>query len=503
LFSALISYQSERVRGKVALMDKLEKSTEIASIALANPIWNFNTEGIKSISDAFIKDQEIASILILDTKGNELYKNVQSGNDYADKFLIYSETNIQQDGKLIGKVKIAITQSFYLAALHNTLSFNLLSLIVMISILVVVITIASAVITKPLKELCLVVNQVASGNLTATVLQISNDEIGDLAQQVNHMTNRLYSMVNKIQEVAENLSASSEELSASTNTNLEIAEEIASASRLIAGSTDEQAVCISDITSVIVNMDATINEVMQEIVNAATRATNSTAFAENGMKSVENAIHKMKEMSQAMDNSVSIVNGLSHLSEKIVRFVDIIKNITSQTNLLSLNASIEAARAGDAGRSFAVVADEVRKLADQSSTAALQISDIVSEIKGSIKNATDTMNSGAVIAQEGTQTVQEAGASLAQIVESTKDVKLIIQQMALDATHQSHKSHSIVDEIGKISTSAATTASSAHQTSSCVDTQKQSLSEVAKAINTLSCSAEKLTELTAQFNTRR
>lgn len=505
LVIAYLNYSGEKTRSAAALTVKLNNAAELSSIALTDPVWNFNEQAVANFGAAILKDPEMATIQVVDSSGKVLFPTaatkLKKGSAYDKTYLKSAEKDIARDGKTIGRIKVQVTQYYAAEVLKSILMSSIINLVVMSGILVVIIAYVSAVITKPLGELCEVIGRVTDGDLTARVLHSSNDEVGVLANKINEMTEQLFLLVNKIREAAETISSSSEQLAASTTSNLEITEEIAVSSKHIAEGTDHQSESIAEVTNVVREMDNIINLMKNDIAGAVSSARISTNFAEEGMQAADHAVVKMAEMHDAVSRSAEIIKGLADLSSRIATFVDLITNITSQTNLLSLNASIEAARAGDAGRGFAVVANEVKKLAEQSSSAADQISNVVGEIRVSINNAVKNMEVGFKKVEESTETVTLAGNSLKQIYQSTIDVNNIVLHIEEEAISQTKESKEIVDEVSKIANDAASTAASAEETSVSVESQKHSLEEISGAIYALTSTAEELLSQITKFKT--
>lgn len=497
-----LNYQSESSREYQALSDKLTNSASVAAISLADPLWTFNKAGIENFSKALLTDSELASITVLDESGKEAYSFTKDEKDYPTATLIFSESDVKNKDQIIGHIKLGISQKFVMERLNGVLTRSVFEILVVSVFLLIVISVISSVITKPILEICNVLKKVSAGDLTARVTHMTNDEVGLLAANLNAMIQKLFEMVNKIQEVSEVVSASAEELSASITSNLEITDEIAASSRMIADGTIHQSESIQEITAVIREMDSIIGDVAGEVSNAVKDAKISETQAQKGIESANKAIIKMEEMDSAIRAASEIIEGLSHFSEKIGLLVDLISNITSQTNLLSLNASIEAARAGDAGRGFAVVANEVKKLAEQSADAADQIANVVSDIKKSIETAVVKIDIGSKTVQESTQAVDTTNSSLKQIFDSTRQVNTIIKEIEKGTVAQSKDSERIVEEISKISGDSMTTASGAEQTSASVENQRKTSYEISQAVNALTETAEELMRLTEQFVTR-
>lgn len=191
LVFAFVNYQGEKERNEKELRDKLNKTTEIASIALSEPIWNYDNSGIIALCTALGKDGDIASIVVTNTTGTVLYDNTLTGKEYATNLLTYKERNIIHRDKTIGAVRLGVTAYFNNQTRNEVLMTSMVILMISMIILVSAISIVSSIITKPLVELCTIVDEVSSGNLNAKVKRRTNDEIGDLGEQFNLMTENI------------------------------------------------------------------------------------------------------------------------------------------------------------------------------------------------------------------------------------------------------------------------------------------------------------------------
>lgn len=216
---------------------------------------------------------------------------------------------------------------------------------------------------------------------------------------------------------------------------------------------------------------------------------------------VSTASQVLLDVREFVQGTTVQVNDLSRLSESITEFVDLIKQISSQTNLLALNAAIEAARAGEHGRGFAVVADEVRNLADSSARAAEEVTKTVSHIRTQVQEVADTMQVGSEKVG-GVETVAQAAAgALDSIAQSVLEIREAARRVATSA----EENRTVVDEMGKrtgeVASAASDHASASEEVSAAAEQQSASTEEMAAAAGELLQGAHRLAELVEQFRT--
>ncbi|RST75273.1 methyl-accepting chemotaxis protein [Siminovitchia acidinfaciens] len=309
----------------------------------------------------------------------------------------------------------------------------------------------SRIIARPLSRVTDLVEKVADGDLTETADIYTKDEVGVLAQSVNTMVLNLRATVQNIQSAAENLSASSEQVSAST-------EEIASAS-------SNQANAAQTMNELFRELSDAINAVAQNTEIAAELANKTIQIAQDGEKVVLSSVDGANVVSEQ-------ISRLEEDSNRIGEIIEVIDDIADQTNLLALNAAIEAARAGEQGRGFAVVADEVRKLAERSGEATKQITTI---IKGMQENTALSVKS----VQEGLVFTQQSGEAFENIIHMVNDTGNKVTEIAGASEEQAAQSEEVLTFIESISAATEEATASSEETASTAHT----LTDLAEELN--------------------
>jgi methyl-accepting chemotaxis protein len=334
-----------------------------------------------------------------------------------------------------------------------------------------------AMFGRPVATLIERVRDIAQGegDLTKRVPVNSQDELGQLATWFNTFVSRIHDVIAEVAQNANSVAAASTEIAASS-------EEMSAGLK-------EQNTQITQISSAIEQMSSSVVEVARKSGEAANRAQESGKAATEGGQVVADTVTGMKAISEAVTAGAQSVQELGRRGEQIGEIIKVINDIADQTNLLALNAAIEAARAGEHGRGFAVVADEVRKLADRTTKATEEIEQSIRAIQTETAGAVERMNTGTSEVQAGVAKASKAGQSLESIVHTAKDVATMIQSIAAAAEEQSAASEQVSRNIESINAVTRQTTEGAGQ--------------AASAAADLSSKAERLRTIVSTFKLAR
>jgi len=328
-----------------------------------------------------------------------------------------------------------------------------------------------SLLSKPLTMLMGAVHRVAERDLTARIEIDRKDEIGKLAGSFNTLRDNLHLVVSDVRQ------ATSDVASAST--------EIAASNEEMATGMQEQQRQTATVSSAMEEMAASVGEVAGKAKNAAQMAADSGDQANEGGSVVGQTVEGMRAISHQVNESATAVAALGKRGEQIGDVIAVINDIADQTNLLALNAAIEAARAGEHGRGFAVVADEVRKLAERTTQATEEVAESIKAIQDETTRAVERMEDGTQRVNAGVELADKAGEALGRIVEGSKGVSEMIQSIAAAAEQQNSASAEISRNVESIN---AVTNESA-----------QGVQQAAQAAGQLSEKAEQLQALVGKF----
>ena len=278
-----------------------------------------------------------------------------------------------------------------------------------------------------------VANRLATGDLTASVTIRSTDEIGTLMTAMDNMVKSLRQLIGKIKYAADNMASGSEQLSAS-------AEEISRGM-------NDQTSRSTQIATAAEQMSQTVVDVAKNTSNIAQISMQAFDHARDGEGVVKRSVDEVQAIASTVAESSQVMQRLGESSGQIGDIVGVINDIADQTNLLALNAAIEAARAGEQGRGFAVVADEVRKLAERTTQATSQINSMISSIQSEVAHAGVAMNNATLQVESGVEFSRKTGDSLSNIVSSVNTLQSMIQQIASATEEMSSVSETISSDI--------------------------------------------------------
>jgi hemerythrin-like metal-binding protein len=294
----------------------------------------------------------------------------------------------------------------------------------------------SRAISNPLKTLAAGAEKVATGDLGVQVEIESGDEVGKLSVSFQNMVNALRELIGTLSDSSTQVANSSSEMQQSSQEMANGAEEVASQAITVATASEE--------------MSATSGDIAHNCMLAAEGADRANEAAAHGSAVVEKSISVMQRIAERVQSSAKTVEGLGARSDQIGSIISTIQDIADQTNLLALNAAIEAARAGEQGRGFAVVADEVRALAERTTKATREIDQMIKAIQQETKTAVSAMEEGVAEVEQGTEEATRSGEALHRIQEEISAVHLQVQQIATAAEQQTATTSEISTNIHQI-----------------------------------------------------
>lgn len=357
----------------------------------------------------------------------------------------------------------------------------------------------SRIIVKPIQDLQALFAKAEQGDFTVKGSYKSKDEVGCLTSSFNNMITGIQGIIRMVGETSLQVASSSEQLSASSEQSTKASEYIATTIQELAIGSDTQVRTMEESTKVVEEITKDTEQIFTTAEVVSGTAVKTAEMSIEGNQAIKKVNNQMNSISQTVSNLTEAFKGLSDRSGEIGKINAVITDIAGQTNLLALNAAIEAARAGEHGKGFAVVADEVRKLAEQSANSAKQISDLISIIQRDTASTMDSVTTVTSEVKEGLVVVKEAGASfqkiegaVGEVVHQIKDVTKLVKHL-LEGAEQVKSSMAMVNEV------AEETATGTHTVTAATQEQLASMEEIASSSSSLAKMAEELQFLINQF----
>jgi len=308
-------------------------------------------------------------------------------------------------------------------------------------------------ITRPLRNVVSALKNIASGDgdLTQELVCDSNDEIGELSTNFNEFTSKLRGMMRQLLDSANTLQLSAGELDKAANETLHVSQRQMQETEQIATSMNE--------------VTYAVQEVARNAEQAATEVSSATQQAETGQLSIHNNLQQNDLLSSTITHAVSVISSLAEESTKIGSVLEVINTIAEQTNLLALNAAIEAARAGEQGRGFAVVADEVRLLAQRTQQSTEEVQVMIDSLQKNSQAAVGVIEQSSHASELAVEQANQASSNLILIAESLTALNDLNASIASSSLQQSHVAEEINENINRVAGLAQESTAAAEQSS--------------------------------------
>lgn len=343
-------------------------------------------------------------------------------------------------------------------------------------------------------------SQLTERDLSLPPLQLKRkDEIGKLAMAMNDMQERLRGMINNIFNASEAVSSHSEELTQSASEVKAGSEQVSITMQELAAGSEKQANSTMELSEIMGTFVAKVQESYESGEKTLEDAKETYMLTNEGSQLMAQSKEKMENIYQLVKESVERMEGLDRQSQEISKLVTVIQDIADQTNLLALNAAIEAARAGEQGRGFAVVADEVRKLAEQVSLSVTDITNIVGNIQRESSNVVTALQGGYEEVEDGAKQIITTNETFEKISHAVDDMAKQIQTITNNLATMSQESQEVNASIEEIASISEESAAGIEETSASAQEASSSMEEVAMSSTELARLAEELNELVGRF----
>ncbi|WP_060481154.1 methyl-accepting chemotaxis protein McpA [Pseudomonas sp. NBRC 111119] len=321
-------------------------------------------------------------------------------------------------------IGLSIDKDKAYAALSQFRTSAIIAMLIAVAAIAAVLGLLIPVLMRPLTTMGRAMRDIAEGegDLTRRLVVQNQDEFGEVAASFNRFVERIH--------------ASISEVSSATRLVHDLSEKVVSASNASINGSEEQSMRTNSVAAAINELGAATQEIARNAADASQHASGASEQAHGGRAVVEEAISAMTALSQRISESCAQIETLNASTDEIGKILDVIKGISQQTNLLALNAAIEAARAGEAGRGFAVVADEVRNLAHRTQESAEEIHRMITSLQVGSREAVHTMNTSQVSSEQTVQVANQAGERLASVTQRIGEIDGMNQSVATATEEQ-------------------------------------------------------------------
>ena len=451
----LIESISKRVQQMDMSEQRFEQFQAISAAKEAFILARYEVRGYTATTNAETEQKAIAQIDVAiaslkqlnvhfaDTQQDALRQLETALTNYRSALMAYKNANseaVQARKEMTdqGATIVTLSEQLYQIQLDRrdiesaqARTFQLISTLLALLVGVIAAVIITRQITRPLRETLAVVERIASGDLTQNVTVTRRDELGVLQQGIARMGVTLRDLISGIRDGVTQIASAAEELSAVTEQT--------------SAGVNSQKIETDQVATAMHEMTATVQEVARNAEEASQAAAAADGEAREGDKVVNEAITQIERLASEVVRSTEAMSVLQQESDKIGSVMDVIKAVAEQTNLLALNAAIEAARAGEAGRGFAVVADEVRGLAQRTQKSTEEIEGLVAGLQNGTQQVSTVMNNSRALTDSSVALTRKAGASLENITRTVSNIQSMNQQIAAAAEQQS----AVAEEISR------------------------------------------------------
>ncbi|HHV62671.1 MAG TPA: HAMP domain-containing protein [Firmicutes bacterium] len=404
-----------------------------------------------------------------------------------------------------------------------------ISVIIILVALVLTFVIAGT-ISSPVKAAADMLKDIAQGegDLTRRLKVSTNDEVGELANWFNIFIGKLQDILRNVAESATQVASTSEELSASAEESAKAVEQISETVQQVASGAQEQSTSAANTASSVTQLTQAVNQVAKgaesqvqsihgasELVASMRKSLDETLdvlqtvgssvqgnaeSATKGSDSVRDVVSSMERIRTTTGNVAERIGELNDHSQEIGRILEVIDDIAEQTNLLALNAAIEAARAGEHGRGFAVVADEVRKLAERSSRETKAIADLIGRVKQATEKAVEAIDSGRKEVEAGSVIAQEAGRALEEILASANQTQKLVGDLISSSRALKDASLNVEKAIAEVVSVAEENTAATEEMAASIEEMKKAIDNVAAVSEESAAAVEEVSASTEEVN---
>lgn len=437
----LATYQIIQRQQHKTFEANVKAQIELANSAFMEAVFAYDFQQIEAIAKSFVNTDLVTEIKVFDHRGKNLATALETGTtDFAPKEG-RSGVEIVRNNEVIGRYDIVFSTRQEQAILAQQIKVSAVVVIMLlIASLVTVYLLSRRLVVHPVNEISASLSAIAAGggDLTRRLPTDSGDEVAALAHNFNRVMEQIGSIIKNVIVVTEKVRDNVRVMSGATESTV--------------SSTGQQLKEIEQIAAALQELSHSADEVARHAGATAERTKETARFAEQGSQVVTSSRDTVNRLTDQIRATAEKINTLKHSSENIGSVMEVIRSIAEQTNLLALNAAIEAARAGEQGRGFAVVADEVRSLAQKTQSSTEEIESIIIQLQRAADEAHQSMNTSIASVQETIETATKVEESLGRIRANIDTINEMNHQIATASDEQSSVANEVSKNISAIHT---------------------------------------------------
>ncbi len=430
----IVSYHLIKNHHQTKFEQDIQAQLELANSAFMEAVFAYDFQQIEEIATAFTNTDMITELKIFDHRGKDLASSVEEGSEDVSPKVSRSGIEIHRGDQLIGRYDIIFsTKAMHAILSQQVQSSAIIVMILLLSSLGSVYFLTRTLIIRPISDVSHSLKAIAEGggDLSRRLPTTSGDEMAELAQHFNDVMGQISGIIKNVIVVTDQVSNNVQIMSGATDNTVT--------------STSQQLREIEMVAAALQEMSHSAQEVASHANNAADHTRETASFAEDGRQVVASSRETVHRLTNQIEATSEKIDTLKDSSENIGAVMVVIRSIAEQTNLLALNAAIEAARAGEQGRGFAVVADEVRSLAQKTQNSTEEIESIIVQLQRSADEAHQSMSTSMSSVQAAIETSSKVEEALDRIRGNIDTINDMNHQIASASTEQS----SVATEVSK------------------------------------------------------